>query len=535
MNTKLFHLSYPGLVLLVLLSACSGGGISVSVQGPVISPLPPLPPPQGSEAITAHGVITGLGGVTINNVRYATNATTVTVNGQPAALSDLMHGQIITVSGRINSDGQSGTADSILFDANLIGPLENLDAANGRLTVMGQTVISDSDTLFGAGIDPVTYAGLSVGSNVQISGYVDAAGAIRSTRIDPDTANAELQISGKVAGLDLANLLFKVNGLTIDYSGAIFVDLPGGAPSNGMMVKAIGTMSSGLFIVERLVTAPGLGGSTGQRVQTAGLITRFNSSADFDINNFAAAVNAGTAFLNGDAGDLALNAELVIDGDFASGGHITANRITFGHIVNDTATLSFDFSGFTEINVPTVFNVAVTQGSDFSVQVVVDADAASRVQVTQTGTRLNIALSSGNGNIETLKAFVTMPVLNKIDLTGVANASLNGFNQAQMTVNVGGVSRLQGNALMINALTANISGVSLLDLGNIRPIGNASIDVSGVSQATLNMDVGSTMTGSVGTGQGTGLSTLFYYGTNVTVNVTTDALSSVVKLGETRS
>ena len=534
MNTKLFHLSYPGLVLLVLLSACSGGGISVSVQGPVISPLPPLPPPQGSEAITAHGVITGLGGVTVNNVRYATNATNVMVNGQPGALSDLRHGQIIKVSGRINSDGQSGTADSILFDANLIGPLENLDAANGRLTIMGQTVISDSDTLFGAGIDPVTYAGLSVGSNVQISGYVDAAGAIRSTRIDPDTANAELQISGKVAGLDLANLLFKVNGLTIDYSGAIFVDLPGGAPSNGMMVKAIGTMSSGLFIVERLVTAPGLGGSTGQRVQTAGLITRFNSSADFDINNFAAAVNAGTAFLNGDAGDLALNAELVIDGDFASGGRITANRITFGHIVNDTATLSFDFSGFTEINVPTVFNVAVTQGSDFSVQVVVDADATSRVQVTQTGTRLNIALSSGNGNIETLKAFVTMPVLNKIDLTGVANASLNGFNQAQMTVNVGGVSRLQGNALMINALTANISGVSLLDLGNIRPIGNASIDVSGVSQATLNMDVGSTMTGSVGTGQGTGLSTLFYYGTNVTVNVTTDLLSSVIKLGETR-
>ena len=532
MNTKLLQLRHVGVVLMGLLTACSG---SVSVDPTVnIPPIPPIPPPQSSEAITAHGVITGLGGITINDVRYATNAATVTVNGQPGTLSDLRQGQIVTVSGTINSDGQSGTANSILFDANLIGPVENLDAANGRLTVMGQTVRSDADTLFGAGIDPLTYAGLSIGSIVQVSGYGDAAGAIRATRIEPDTASTDLLLIGKVAGLDLANLLFTINGLTIDYSGAIVIDLPGGAPSNGMMLKAIGTASSGLFIVERLASAPNLAGSAGQRVQSAGVITRFNSSADFDINNFAAAANAGTTFLNGDAGDLALNAELVIDGDFASGGRITANRVTFGHIVSDTATLSFGFTGFTEINVPTAFNVMVTQGSDFSVEVVVDADVANRIDVTQTGTRLNISLTSGNGNIETLEAFVTMPVLNRIDLTGVANASLFGFNQSNMTINVGGVSRLQGNGMTISNLTANVSGVSLLDLGNIRPIGSANIDVGGVSQATLNMDVGSTMTGSVGTGQGTGVSTLFYYGTNVTMNVSTDALSTVRKLGETR-
>ena len=87
---------------------------------------------------------------------------------------------------------------------------------------------------------------------------------------------------------------------------------------------------------------------------------------------------------------------------------------------------------------------------------------------------------------------------------------------------------------MINDLTASVSGVSQLGFGDIRPIGNANIDVSGVSQATLNMDVGSALKGSMGTGQGTGVSTLFYYGTNVTVNVTTDLLSSVIKLGETR-
>jgi len=48
------------------------------------------------------------------------------------------------------------------------------------------------------------------------------------------------------------------------------------------------------------------------------------------------------------------------------------------------------------------------------------------------------------------------------------------------------------------------------------------------------MDIASTMTGSVGTGQGTGISTLFYYGTDTVMDVTTDALSTIVKLGETR-
>lgn len=79
-----------------------------------------------------------------------------------------------------------------------------------------------------------------------------------------------------------------------------------------------------------------------------------------------------------------------------------------------------------------------------------------------------------------------------------------------------------------------VSGVSLPDFGGIQPIGNANIDVSGVSQATLNLEFGSALAGSVSTGQGTGVSTLFYYGTNITVNVTTDSQSRVTRLGDTR-
>ncbi len=536
MNRKSLAIRYQGLLILgllmlTLLGACSGGHFSVSVDGSVI---PPIPPIQTSETITAHGTVSGVAGITVNDVRYSTNMATVTINGSLGHLSDLRRGQIVTVSGRLDSAGWSGIANSIVYDASVIGPVETLDAANQRLTVMGQSVRISPDTQFGSGIDPTTFSGLSIGGIVELTGYRDAGGELRATRIDRETTGAEQQLIGKASNLDLARLQFMINQMTVDYSSAIFIDLPGGAPANDMMLKATGTMSGGHLLAERLEQAPRLGGNSGQRVQVAGVITRFASLTDFDINSSTARARFGTIYVNGTAGDLGLNTEVVIDGYFASDGRITADRVTYGHDVNAVANLNYDFADFTEIFVPTVFHVTVVQGPEFSVDVVIDSEDAHRVDVTQTGQRLNIALLPGDGDIATLEAFVTMPALNGMELTGVVSATLSDFDQSHMTLHVGGVSTLRAYGIRLDSLDATVSGVSQLDFRDTRPIANASIDVSGVSQATLNMDIGSAITGSVLTGQGTGTSKLYYYGTNVAVNVTTDSSSSVIKLGETR-
>jgi hypothetical protein len=531
MKMKTIVLQYLFASYLGLLTACSGGGVNVEISGPDIDP---ITLPWTDEAITAHGVNTGQGQIIVNDIAYATSHATVTVNGRPGTLTDLRRGQVITINGTVHGGSFSGTADRIDYDARLIGPVESLDGSNNQLIVMGQTVISGPDTDFAAGIDPASYVGLSIGTNVEISGFARADGAILATRIAPIAGGTKLQLVGEVEDLDLANLLFTVNRLSVDYSGALAIDLPGGAPSNGMTVKMIGDLAGGRFVVETLGTAPALGSVTGRRVQTAGLVTHFNSTRDFYVNHYAVATNSGTTFLNGDQGDLALNAELVVDGNVASNGRVTADRITFGRLVARTETLSFALSDFDEIAVSTVFKVTVTQGDEFLVEVKIDDDQKHRVNVTQTGSRLNIALGAGSGNIHTLHAFVTMPVLERIDVNGTVAVTLQDFEQEQMTVNLGGVSVLQGNALRIDRLTANVSGVSVLNLGNIRPIGYADIDVNGVSAATLNMDVGSTLTGTVGAGQGTGISSLFYYGTNVNLDLTTGSMSSVQRLGPTR-
>ena len=521
------------LVTSAVLTACGGGGIDVSIRGNVNTNWPTLPI-QDSEAIVAYGEITGLGSITVNDVRFQTGAAIVLVNGEPAFMSDLRHGQVVTLTGRINEDGLTGTASRIRFDANVIGPVDGLDADNQQLIVMGQSVTTDADTRFGAGIDPSTYAGLSIGDFAQVSGYADASGAIRATRVELASATAQPQVIGTVADLDLANLLFRMNRLTVDYSNALVIDVPGGALANAMNVKVFGTIANGRFEVERLVAAPALTGNTGQRVQAAGVITRFGSAADFDVDRIAVTADADTTYRDGDSDDLALNAEIVIDGNFTSNGRITAERVTFGHLAVNTSRLTFALRDFTEISVPTVFKLNVNQGADFSIEVFVDRAQDHRIDVTQAGERLTLELLPGDESIQTLEAFVTMPVLNRIDLSGVASASLYDFDQSRMTINVGGVSFLRGNGLRIGQLTSSVTGVSRMDLVDMRPIGDAEIIVSGVSQATLNMDVGATISGSMQTGQGTGASTLFYYGTDVDVNVTTDSLSSIVWLGATR-
>ncbi|MCP4333231.1 MAG: hypothetical protein GY785_11295 [Gammaproteobacteria bacterium] len=483
-------------------------------------------------AASAFGAITELNSATINGVRYDTTATNVYVNGLPANASDLKLGQVVALDGEVNFSDATGTADEISYSASLIGPVENIDATLKQLIVMGQTDLTNTDTVFDSSVDPDTFAGLALGATAQISGFRNADGDIIASRIEPDTVSTGVQLIGTVAGLDLANMLFSVDRLTVDYSSATLIDLPMGMPTDGLLVIIRGSLTNGILVVDEIASVSNLVADPGERAHLGGIVTRFASPSDFDLNGFSVTTIASTRFVNGVVGDLQINAEITIDGEVNLGTLVSASEITFGRPVNDRTTVRFDFENFSNISVLGLAKVTVTQGPDYSIEVTANAAIVNEVQVTQSGDTVSFGLN----NTQIYNAVITMPVLNQIDVgaNARANVTLKDFNQMQMTVNLDGVSILRGEGLLIGDLTATVSGVSLLDLGAIRPIGNANIDVSGVSQATLNMAVGSTLTGSVRTGQGTGTSTLFYYGTNAAVNVTTDALSTVTRLGGTK-
>ena len=484
-------------------------------------------------ALAAIGSITELDSVTVNGIRYNTNAASVYVNGQPAIAFDLKLGQIVALQGEANFSNATGRADEIRYSASVIGPVENIDATLKRLIVMGQTVLTNADTEFDPSIDPQTFAGLTPGATTQISGFQNADGDILATRIEHDATSTDLQVIGTVAGLDVASMSFSVNRLIVDYSSAALIDLPLGMPTNGLFVLVRGSLADGILVIEEISSSVNQAAATAGRGHLGGIVTRFASPTDFDLNGQQVTTDSSTGYVNGAAGDLQSDAEITIDGEISPDGEsILAYEVTFGRPVYDRTTSMFDFEDFTNISVGSLSRVTVTQGAEYSVQVTAGADALDELQVTQSGDTVSIELS----NTQIFNAIITMPVLNRIEVgaNALAYVTLQNFDQAQMAIELGGVSSLRGEGLRIGALDATVSGVSSLDLGDIGPIGQASVDVSGVSQATLNMSVGSTVTGSVRTGQGTGESRLFYYGSNTAVNVTTDSLSRVIRLGDTR-
>ena len=483
--------------------------------------------------LSAFGVVSELNSVTVNDIRYDTSATNVTVNGQLANVSDLKVGQVVALEGEANLSDGTGVANEIFYAATAIGPVESIDATSKRLIVIGQSVLTDSDTAFDASIVPDTFAGLAVGATVQISGFLNDAGELIATRLDLDTTSTDVRLVGIVLGLDLNNMLFNINRLTVDYSSAALIDLPGGMPTEGQLVYVHGSLANGVLIVDQIGSINSLASTPGERVHLAGIVTRFASATDFDLNGFPVTTDTNTGFVNGVGGDLQTNAEITIDGEVtAAGDTVVANVVTFGEPVVNRAARTFDFENFTKISVFGLSRVTVTQAADYSIEVTAAAPFIDDVEVTQNGDTVVL----GGDNTQLFNARVTLPVLSQIDVDAgaLANVTLRSFDQMDMAVNVGGVSTLHGEGLVIGDLTAAVSGVSLLGFGGIRPIGNAHIDISGVSQATLNMEVGSTIMGSVRTGQGTGHSVLFYYGTNVTANVTTDSVSRVTRLGDTR-
>lgn len=441
------------------------------------------------------------------------------------------------MTGDVNFSNATGTAAEIDYDATVIGPVESIDTTLKHLIVLGQTVFTNADTIFDSGIDPDTFAGLSLGDNVQISGFRNDAGEIIATLVAPDTTSTTVQLIGTVSGLDSVNMLFSMDRLTIDYRSAALIDLPGGAPVNGQQVMVRGTLASGVLIVSEITSVTNVITTPGERALLSGLVTRFSSSSDFDLNGLPVTTDTDTQFFDGVADDLEANVEITVDGEVATAGDtVSANEIYFDGLVNPRTTLTFDFDNFTDISVSGFLKLTVTKGADFSVEVLANSDNVDEVQVTQTGAKVSIEESPGNSAFHMRDVFVTMPVLNRIDVVedSLANVTLRNFDQVQMEVNVDGVSLLRGEALSIDNLTAAVSGVSALHFGGISPINSANIDINGVSQAILNMDANATITGTVQTGQGTGHSILYYYGTNVTNNVTTDSLSEVIRLGETK-
>ena len=447
------------IAALLTLPACDGGvGVGTRVHVPGVDISTDI---SVGNPITTSGEVTVTSKILLGGVAYDGTLAEVTMDGRPAEYSDLKSGQIVSLEGRYSSSSRSGTADTIVQQTTAQGSIESVDSSRGRLVVLGQVVRILTTTRFGDGIDPANLSGLEAGELIAVSGLLSDAGEIQATRIDHTPQGASFQVIGRVSNVDTLNRILHINGLLVDFSDAVLVDVAGTEVTNGSLVVVRGSLSGGIFRAQQILRPIGAYDTPQVGVQST--------------------------------------------------------------------TVTFNNTDFRDIQLSGIVHATIERDADYSLRVKLPTTAVSRLNVEQDGEVLSVGSSNDSQAEDGIEVTVSLPQLDRLTASGVTSVMLRDLDQPQLTLSLSGISTLISHAVRIGQLALTTDGVSYVDLVNSDPIGTAGIDLSGTSYVTLNLDQGATVSGTLA-----GVSSLLYYGSDVTISLSNTPTTSVVHIGDTK-
>jgi hypothetical protein len=279
------------------------------------------------------GTVTGFGSIVVNGIAFDTAGATVTLDGQPGSAADLRLGHVVTVRGTLAPSGVVGTAQTVVFENNARGPIASIDPATNRLVVLGQVVRVDSTTQFGE----TPLSALVVGNIVELSGFVDADGALRATRVektqDAFTPGTALEIEGTITNLDAARQTFMLQTLRVDFSVAQLFNFPEEQLRNGQVVEVKSTQNvvDGVLLADSVAARDiGTQGNPGEAIELEGIITRVIAADTFEVNGRPVRLTPATVFERGTAADIAVNVRVEVEGFFDAAGIVVVEEVEFG-------------------------------------------------------------------------------------------------------------------------------------------------------------------------------------------------------------
>jgi hypothetical protein len=157
-----------------------------------------------------------------------------------------------------------------------------------------------------------------------------------------------------------------------------------------------------------------------------------------------------------------------------------------GHLV----TIQENVSGFNHVIISSGFRFTITQSAAYGVSVTIDDNLVNYVQVIQTGNVLTIGFTPGHSIsliFSSPSVSISMPDLAQLEISGGTTGTISGFALSHdFSVIASGGSGVTGSGSAVN-LTVDASGGSHVDFSNF-PVTNANLDVSGGTQATVNVN-----------------------------------------------
>ena len=321
--------------LLCIVTACG-----IDQGGARITPTAP-----SQATIVVSGPITGFGSIRLNGLVLDTVGATVSIDGAPAVEADLREGQMIRVIA--SRTGAAFRALSIEQRENVTGAIDQIDTANGTLTVLGQLVHTDAATRYDIP-QVASLADLDIGDGIAISGFSLSGGEILATHIGGADPNGPFQLAGSIASTNSIALRFDLGGLTIDYSQSGVFDVPTGIPQVGALVEVRGAMlANGVLLadeVRTLTRLPGLFNSETTTLSPAeaplvsadnpaleanfvGIVTETNLPGRVSLGGVDVLLDGAIQIIGGVAVDLTVGRRLQVEGTISVLGQIRATRI----------------------------------------------------------------------------------------------------------------------------------------------------------------------------------------------------------------
>lgn len=352
-----FLLGAAGFGAASLLSACGGGGSTAGTTSAGLGN-----GPAGLTAASfASGPITGFGSIFVGGVRFDDTAALVLGDdGSSHGRDALKLGVVVEVEGgQIDRAAASGVALRVVLGHSLLGPVNAVDVAGSTLTLLGQTVVVNADTLFDVSITG-GLAGITAGNILEVHALYDAATKrFAATRIEVATAPTEYRLRGEVSALDTTAKTFKIGSETISY-GSLATPPSATALVNGAFVRVSlqTTQVASAWVATRLRIGMRSLEVRNAEAEVEGVITAFTSLQSFEVNGMKVdATNA--AFPAGSTG-VVLGARIEVSGTVVDGVLVAAKvvpdlprperaRYEFrGAVANlDTVNKTFSLRGMT--------------------------------------------------------------------------------------------------------------------------------------------------------------------------------------------
>jgi hypothetical protein len=295
-----------GTVVAVLISVKTPAGI----QG------------SGLRSLAVIGTVTAVGdGITVGDMTYSTSGATFRIDGQAGNKAQLRNGYVVSLRGTATPNG--GQASEVIFNGNVQGPVSGLDVQSGTFFVLQQTVHVDSQTVFGAGFQPASLAGLQNGDVVEVSAVANSAGELFASHIEAKENNSGARVVGNVQVLDAARQTFRINSLAVDYHGAQIEGVL--AEGTAVVVQGTSSATDGTLIASLVEVLPALDGQPNAVGRIDGLITRFSSSSYFEVDGQPVAVDSSTKLhLHRPLG---LDVAVKVTGTFDANGVLVASKL----------------------------------------------------------------------------------------------------------------------------------------------------------------------------------------------------------------